>query len=78
MRTPAASEVVEIQSQGSGLWVPLPMTVARKGNLRVGQRVRVVVESVQGATTGHKANLTLEKRLDLYDASRHGRVPWTR
>jgi antitoxin MazE len=65
--------VLDIKQWGNNLGVRLPAAVAREAHLHVDQRVRVSVEGDQVVITPVEASrLTLEQRLAVYDAKRHG------
>lgn len=65
--------VLDIKQWGNNLGVRLPAAVAREARLHVDQRVRVTVEGHQVVITPvEDGRLTLEQRLALYDATRHG------
>jgi antitoxin MazE len=68
-----AEAVLDIKRWGNNLGVRLPAAVAREANLRVDQRVRVVVEGDQVVITPvDDSRLTLEQRLAAFDPKRHG------
>lgn len=65
--------VVDIKQWGNNLGVRLPAAVAREANLHVDQRVRVSVEGDQVVIRPvDDSRRTLEQRLAVYDAKRHG------
>ena len=68
-----AEAVLDIKQWGNNLGVRLPAVVAREAHLHVDQRVRVTVEGDQVIITPVDATkLSLEQRLAVYDANRHG------
>jgi len=68
-----AEAVLDIKQWGNNLGVRLPAAVAREAHLHVDQRVRVTVEGDQVIITPVDATkLSLEQRLAVYDANRHG------
>lgn len=68
-----AEAVLDIKQWGNSLGVRLPAAVAREAHLHVDQRVRVSVEGDQVVITPVDATkLSLEQRLAVYDANRHG------
>jgi len=65
--------VLNIKQWGNNLGVRLPAAVAREANLHVDQRVRVSVEGDQVVIRPvDDSRRTLEQRLAVYDAKRHG------
>ena len=65
--------VLDIKQWGNNLGVRLPAAVAREANLHVDQRVRVSVEGDQVVIRPvDDSRRTLEQRLAVYDAKRHG------
>lgn len=65
--------VLEIKQWGNGLGLRLPAAIARKANLRLGQRVRLTADDARVVITpGADAPLTLERRLARFDPTRHG------
>lgn len=68
-----AVAILDIKQWGNNLGVRLPAAVAKAANLHADQRVRVAVEDGRVVITPEAlAALTLEQRLALYDATRHG------
>lgn len=65
--------VLAIKQWGNNLGVRLPAAVARDAKLRVDQRVRITVQGSQVIITPvGNDELSLEQRLALFDATRHG------
>ncbi len=65
--------ILSIKHWGNSLGVRLPAAVARAANLRVDQRVEVLVENGRVVISPLvEAPLTLEQRLALFDPLRHG------
>ncbi|HEY8856435.1 MAG TPA: AbrB/MazE/SpoVT family DNA-binding domain-containing protein [Rugosibacter sp.] len=68
-----STAILDIKQWGNNLGVRLPSAVAKAANLHADQRVRIAVEDGRVVITPEApAQLTLEQRLALYDASRHG------
>lgn len=68
-----STAILDIKQWGNSLGVRLPSAVAKAAKLRANQRVRITVEGDSVVITPEApAVLTLEQRLALYDAARHG------
>jgi antitoxin MazE len=68
-----AEAILDIKQWGNNLGVRLPAAVAREAHLHVDQRVRISVEGDQVIISPiGDTQLTLEQRLAVYDAKRHG------
>jgi antitoxin MazE len=68
-----AEAILDIKQWGNNLGVRLPAAVAREAHLHADQRVRISVEGDQVIISPiGDTQLTLEQRLAVYDAERHG------
>jgi antitoxin MazE len=68
-----ANAVLDIKRWGNNLGVRLPAAIAREAHMHADQRVRVEVEKGRVIITPLEHEwLTLEQRLDRFDAATHG------
>jgi antitoxin MazE len=68
-----AEAVLAIKQWGNILGVSLPAAVAREAYIHVNQRMRVSIAGAQVIITPiEEVPLSLERRLAVYDPSRHG------